>query len=86
MGNRFAGVEKGVTAAAFGAVAIAPSDTVDLAEDVRALTIGVAGAVRYVSSDGITYTTAELPVGTYPMFARRILATGTTAGKITGWI
>ncbi|MDB6453479.1 spike base protein, RCAP_Rcc01079 family [Falsirhodobacter sp. 20TX0035] len=86
MANRFAGAEKGVTAAAFGAVAVTPSDSADLAEDVRALTIGTAGTVRYVSSDGVTYATAELPIGTYPMFARRILATGTTAGKITGWI
>jgi len=34
----------------------------------------------------VTYTTGPLPVGTYPMLARRIRATGTTATGLTGWI
>ncbi|WP_045390268.1 hypothetical protein [Falsirhodobacter sp. alg1] len=86
MANRFSNFHKGVTSAAVGAFAVTPSDTVDLAEDIRSITIGTAGIVRYVAQDGTTYVTAELPIGTYAMFATRIMATGTTAGKITGWI
>lgn len=86
MASRFAANQTGVTGAALGAMAIVASDSTDLPEEIRAVTLGGAGVLKYVGSDGATYTTGELPVGTYAMFARRILATGTTATKITGWI
>lgn len=72
---------------AVGAYAITPDNDTDLAVAIRAITIGTtAGTVTYISSrDGATYTTGSLPVGTYPMFASRIKATGTTAVGITGW-
>ena len=72
---------------AIGAFAVTPSDSADLAGHVRAVTIGTAGGVLvYDGWDGVTYTTGPLPVGTYPMLARRIRATGTTATGLTGWV
>lgn len=71
---------------AIGALAVTPSDSVDLARRIRAVTIGIAGGtISYVGWDGVTYTTGPLPVGTYPMLALRIRATGTTATGLTGW-
>lgn len=71
---------------AIGAVAVTPSDSVDLTEPVRQVTLNAGGTLSYISSvDGATYTTAALPAGSYPLLASRIRATGTTATGITGW-
>ncbi len=86
MPSRFAKFHKGVTAPAVGALAVTPSDSQDLSEEIRAVTLGVGGTLRYFGGDGQTYVTGDLPAGTYPLFAMRICATGTTAQKITGWI
>lgn len=73
---------------AVGAFSVLPSDTEDLPSPIRSLTIGVtAGAVKYVSAlDNQTYTTDALPLGTYPLWAKKIFATGTGAAGLTGWI
>ncbi|WP_128253861.1 spike base protein, RCAP_Rcc01079 family [Falsirhodobacter deserti] len=86
MRSRFAANQMSVNAPALGAMAIDPSDSADLPKGVRAVTIAGAGVLNYLAEDGQTCTTGELPVGTYSPFARRILATGTTATKITGWM
>jgi len=66
---------------------VTPNNDADLQESIRAVHINAAGAISYVSSlDGQTYTTGTLGVGYHTMFARRILATGTTATEITGCI
>jgi hypothetical protein len=82
----FASHVPGLTAPAIGCIAVTPSDGSDLASSIRAVTINVSGTVSYVGWDGVTYTTATLPAGTYSMLAKRIRATGTTATAITGWI
>lgn len=72
---------------AIGALAIVPSDGADLSRPIRAITIGTAGGtISYVGWDAVTYTTGPLPVGTYPLLARRVQATGTTATGLTGWM
>lgn len=72
---------------AIGAAVITPSNTADLPRQVRAITIGTAGGVIvYDGRDGVTYTTGPLPAGSYPLFARRVRATGTTATGLTGWM
>ena len=71
---------------AIRAFAITPSNTVDLVDHIRAVTLNVGGVLVYHGWDGLTYTTAALPAGTYPLLARRIRATGTTATGITGWV
>lgn len=86
MADRFSKHQRGITSGAVGAMAVTPSDTADLAESIRAVTIGTAGTLSFIGSDGVVCTTAELPVGTYALFARRIMASNTTAAKITGWI
>ena len=71
---------------AAGGFAVSPSDDTDLSQPIRAITIGTeAGVVKYINWDGATITTGSLPVGTYALFATRILNTGTTATGITGW-
>ena len=75
-----------MTGPAIGAFAVTPSDSEDLTDAIRAITLNAGGTVSFVSSvDGNTYTTADLPAGNYPMFASRIRSTGTTATGITGW-
>lgn len=86
MSDRFLNHAKGVNAPALAALAITPSDTADLAETLRAVTLGGGGVLRFIGGDGLVSTTAPLPPGTYAVFARRILQTGTTASDITGWI
>lgn len=70
-----------------GAFVITPSNTVDLATAIRAITIGTAaGAIVWDDENGETHTTGPLPLGTYFLRAHRIRATGTTATGLTGWI
>lgn len=76
-----------ITGPALGALSVTPNDSTDLSQPIRSVTIGSPGTLSYVSSiDGQTYITASLPAGSYPLFASRIRATGTTATDITGWI
>ena len=86
MKTRFDTFSVSPTGPAMGAYAVTPSDTVDLPEAIRAVTIGTAaGTLSFVGLDGVTYTTGPLPIGTYPLFAARIRNTGTTAAGLTGW-
>ena len=71
---------------ALGSFAITPSNTADLSTNIRAITIGTAGTLSWIGANGVTYATATLPAGTYPLFASRIRATGTTAAQLTGWV
>jgi hypothetical protein len=83
----FENTEPNINSSALGALAVTPSDTVNLTARIRQITIGGnSGTVSYVGWDGVTYNTNVLPQGSYPCFAIRIRATGTTATSITGWI
>ena len=74
------------TMAALGSLAITPSDTVFAAgAKIRAITINVSGIVAWRDVAGVAQITGTLPVGSYPMIATAIMATGTTATGITGW-
>lgn len=86
MPDRFATLARGVSAPAVGSFAIMPSDAADLAQPVRAVTISAPGVLAWHDADGVAQITGTLPQGTYPMFCRRILATGTTATGLTGWV
>ncbi|MBZ4023878.1 hypothetical protein CKO11_15605 [Rhodobacter sp. TJ_12] len=78
----------GVTGPALGHFPITPTDDADLPKPVRQVIIGgSAGTIAYVHArDGQTYTTGPLPVGPYSLWAKRILATGTTATDLTGGV
>lgn len=68
--------------------AITPSDTADLSNRIRCIVIGTtAGVIVYHNWDGEVCTTGSHPVGgPYPIMARRILSTGTTAAGLTGYV
>lgn len=68
-----------------GAVAIAPSDTVDLAKHVDSIYMGGAGDVKVNMIDGTTVTFKAVPVGTIlPIRVSRVYATGTSATLMVG--
>ena len=71
-------------APAYGAVAITPSDTVDLTKPCRALYIGSAGDLKVIMQDDTTVTFASVAVGIWPFAVKRIYATLTTASSIIG--
>ncbi|SNX67372.1 hypothetical protein SAMN05878503_1014 [Cereibacter ovatus] len=78
--------QPGLTSPAVGSLAVTPSDTADLASAIRAVTIGGEGVIAWLNLRGEEQVTGTLPAGTYPLQASRILATGTTATDITGWV
>lgn len=86
--DHFSTLAPTIVGPAMRAFAVTPDDDADLEQNIRAVTIGTTGGtLTFVSSrTGATSTTAELPIGTYPLFASRILSTGTTATGITGWV
>ncbi len=70
-----------------GSIAITPHDTNMLSKRIRAITVGTAGGtIAWTGWDDVENTTGPLPVGTHPMYAKRIKAAGTTATGLTGWI
>lgn len=72
---------------AIGSFVITPDDDNDLPRWIRGVTIGTAsGTIAYISAEGVACATGPLPVGSYDFNARRILATGTTATGLTGWV
>jgi hypothetical protein len=88
MADPFASHAAGVDGPEMGAFVVTPDDGIDLASVVRAVTIGTAaGVIHYIHArTGADCTTGPLPIGTHSIWAKRILATGTTATGLTGWI
>ena len=65
------------------AVAVTPSDTVDLTNS-GFLYVGAAGDVKVDTSDGDTVTFTALAAGiVHPIRVKRVYSTGTTATNIT---
>lgn len=65
------------------AISVTPANT-DLPFVTRLITIGVSGTIAFLGVDNQTYETGTLPIGSYPISAKRILP-ASTAGDITGW-
>lgn len=66
------------------AVAITPSDSVEIEPRPDAILVGGAGAVACMWEDTASSTLTGLLAGNvYPVSPRRILATGTTATNIS---
>jgi len=86
MTDLFKNMARPVTSPALGSMAITPSDSTDLVARIRAVTLNVGGTLAWVNEEDVTQATGPLPAGTYPLMARRILATGTTATGLTGWV
>ena len=86
MPRKFNAYLQSSNAPAIASFVVTPSDSVDLPDAIRAVTISGAGTLAWRGPDGVTNHTAALPAGTYTISADRILATGTTATGITGWV
>lgn len=84
--NPFHFYSKSASGPALSSFPITPTDGADLATDIRAITLNAGGTLSWVSTDNTVQTTAALPPGTYPLLARRIRSTGTTATGLTGWV
>jgi len=68
---------------ATNAVAVTPSDSVDLSYVSRAVYVGASGNVKVVMADSGTVTFVGVPAGaTLPIRVSRIWSTGTTATNI----
>lgn len=77
----------GATGAAVRSFVVTPHNTNELPAVIRGLIIGSAGTVRWIGVDGSDNVTAALPAGfLLPIAAVRIMATGTTAGALTGLV
>ncbi|WP_233557265.1 spike base protein, RCAP_Rcc01079 family [Gemmobacter lutimaris] len=86
MPDPFKSMTRPLTAPALGSLSVTPSDSTDLVTPIRALTLNAGGTLAWINREGVTQATGPLPAGTYPLMAARILATGTTANGLTGWI
>lgn len=73
-----------VTSGATGAVAVTPSDTVDLARGAtKGIYLGGGGNVKVDLANGDSVTFTGLAGGViHPISAKRVWATGTTATSI----
>lgn len=64
---------------------ITPNDSADLADDVRAIYVGVSGNIAVIDKNGNSRTYVGVAAGTWqPIHARRVLSTGTTATSLLG--
>lgn len=86
MPDRFESQARGLIASAEASFPITPSDAGDLPESIRQITLAGGGTLRWMGRDGAINTTGVLPAGSYPLAARRIMAAGTTATGLTGWV
>lgn len=82
MPDPFADHLSGLESPASKLSAIIPDDTTDLPEACRALNVAGAGTIALVTVDGSTATVFVAAGIAFPVRARRILATGTTATSI----
>jgi len=77
---------------ASGFINITPSDSANVSVPnnspmgIRAFTVNVAGDVAVVCQDGSTGTLTVIAGYVYPLRIIRVLATGTTATGIKGWL
>ncbi len=67
-----------------GALAIAASNTVDLADHVSAIYVGVTGNLKVDMLNGNTATFLNVPVGIFEIAVKRVYVTGTTATELIG--
>jgi hypothetical protein len=69
------------------AVAVTPSDTVDLTKAACGFVVGVTGNVTIVTLAGVAVQFQNVPVGfVYPVAFKRINSTGTSATGIVAFL
>lgn len=82
MSDKFAGRTTGLSSPAENAAPVTPSNTADLPVACRALYIGGGGDLRITTVGGDTVTFRNAPEGLFPIRARRVHATETTAADL----
>ena len=86
MADTFKSHAPGLESPAFNALSVTPSDSVDLDQTTRAVSVGVAGDVSVETAGGqsavVIYMAAGVP---FPVRVTRINATGTTATGIVAY-
>jgi hypothetical protein len=87
MSDRFSSHAPSLTGPASSGFAIAPDDTLLLAETTRALFVGSGGSLRVEMASGAVLTFEAVADGAIlPLRIVRVLATGTTAANIIGLV
>ena len=71
---------------AFSVFEITPDDTTDLPQVTLALNVATPGAVRITAFDGSVSEISVHPGQSFPIRARRVWQTGTTATGIRGLV
>jgi hypothetical protein len=83
MTDHFKNHGRGLSSPAEHARALTPNDAIDLEAAPRALYVGEAGDLAARMLGGGTVTLGNVPAGALlPIRVTRVLATGTTAGRI----
>ena len=83
MSDKFENRADFVSAPATRFASVTPSDSADLTELPKALYVGIGGALVLRGADGTAVTFTQVVGGTVlPVRARRVQASGTTAGAI----
>lgn len=77
----------GLAGPAFGAFAITPNDSTDLAKYTRGIWVGGAGNLNVDMMDGTTILFSGIPAGTLlPIGVQRVRSTSTTATLLVGLV
>lgn len=86
MSDQFAADAQGLNSPALSGAAITPDDDNDLPVTSRAIYVGSAGSLKVIlAGDTAAITLAAVSAGqVLPLRAKRVLATGTTAGSLVG--
>lgn len=84
MSNAFANRHRKPADPAITVFDITPSDTTDLAQVTTALNVANPGTVRVTTLDGSVADVTIHPGHAFPIHARRVWLTGTTATGIRG--
>lgn len=84
MKDPFLNQTPGLESPAARLASVTPNDAADLAFPTRAIAVGAEGFVQLITIMGDTGRVFIVPGAPFPIRARRILATGTTASGIVG--
>lgn len=82
MNDPFRNQAPGLESPAVRLASVTPNDGADLAFATRAVAVGTEGFVRLTTVAGDTGRIFVIPGAPFPVRARRILATGTSAADI----
>jgi hypothetical protein len=82
--NDFFGFKKNLTSPPNDGLSITPDDNTDLTAVIRAINVDTAGTVAVLTTRNTSLTLYVAAGIVFPIMAKRVLATGTTATGIVG--